>query len=477
MSKPKPIPDRWLNYRPIGERIHGTRFIAFKVPLSEYVNEDVEEACRLAPSSLLQSVNNLGIIIDLTNTNRYYNRQVFIEQNVEHQKLMIPGHRTPQRWMSEKFCEHVSEFLEANSDNDKLIGVHCTHGVNRTGYLICYFMITKLNMSPELAMEAFAAARGHPIERQNYTQSLSNINTAQEFPHIHQDAARNAEQNRPHMRSENYGMQKSAKYYQYKAAAYNNERSGERANETYINWQQNQERYRGANETAERISSCRIHSKDRQAQHQAQFQGQKQHSYKERRHQTSQERPHGNHNQASYNDWRHQTPQDRPHGNHNQASYNERRHQSSQERPHRSQTKNQDAHKESRQQTSHEQPHRSQNKYIDPHKEIRQQTSPEQSHRSQNKNKDAYRESMLQTQTSEERPRGNRESRKAISLSSKHSQRNIGPYICSARSIRNAQKFKQSLLSRNFSSSVPSSMDHSTNLFERPPNRPHSPYH
>lgn len=168
----KAIPDRWLNYQPIGQRVPSTRFIAFKVPLNRNINNTIDEELRLAPHSLLESVPNLGLIVDLTNTNRYYNPQAFKDKNVEHQKLMIPGHHTPSRDLAQRFCDYVTEFLEANADNDKLIGVHCTHGVNRTGYLICYFMITKMNMPPKLAIQTFADARGHNIERENYTSSL-----------------------------------------------------------------------------------------------------------------------------------------------------------------------------------------------------------------------------------------------------------------------------------------------------------------
>ncbi|XP_017868432.1 PREDICTED: probable tyrosine-protein phosphatase F54C8.4 [Drosophila arizonae] len=176
----KAIPDRWLNYRPIGERIAGTRFIAFKVPLRKNINESVDdEQLRLAPHSLLESVPNLGLIVDLTNTNRYYNPQTFRDLNVAHQKLMIPGHQTPTKQLAQRFCEYVTDFLDANPDNDKLIGVHCTHGVNRTGYLICYFMITKMNMSPKLAIQTFADARGHKIERKNYTESLQHLTSEQ----------------------------------------------------------------------------------------------------------------------------------------------------------------------------------------------------------------------------------------------------------------------------------------------------------
>ncbi|KAH8384738.1 hypothetical protein KR093_007128 [Drosophila rubida] len=174
----KAIPDRWLDYQPIGQRVPSTRFIAFKVPLRQNINETVDEERRLAPNSLLESVPNLGLIVDLTNTDRYYNPQTFKDQKVEHQKLMIPGHHTPSRALSQRFCEYVTNFLEANADNDKLIGVHCTHGVNRTGYLICYFMITKMNMAPKLAIQTFADARGHQIERDNYTSSLMQLRAA-----------------------------------------------------------------------------------------------------------------------------------------------------------------------------------------------------------------------------------------------------------------------------------------------------------
>ncbi|CAD7675479.1 unnamed protein product [Nyctereutes procyonoides] len=53
----------------------------------------------------------------------------------------------------------VNEFLKENTDNDKLIGVHCTHGLNRTGYLICRYLID-------------VQGAAHCLERQNYTEDL-----------------------------------------------------------------------------------------------------------------------------------------------------------------------------------------------------------------------------------------------------------------------------------------------------------------
>lgn len=70
---------------------------------------------------------------------------------------------------------------------DLLIGVHCTHGINRTGYLIARYLIDQCDWSSHAALDgehlpyprrlismfaAFEKARGYPIERGNYVQSL-----------------------------------------------------------------------------------------------------------------------------------------------------------------------------------------------------------------------------------------------------------------------------------------------------------------
>nr|XP_034974527.1 RNA/RNP complex-1-interacting phosphatase isoform X2 [Zootoca vivipara] len=55
---------------------------------------------------------------------------------------------------------------------DKLIGVHCTHGLNRTGYLVCRYLIDVEGMEPNMAIELFNRCRGHSIERKNYIEAL-----------------------------------------------------------------------------------------------------------------------------------------------------------------------------------------------------------------------------------------------------------------------------------------------------------------
>lgn len=55
----------------------------------------------------------------------------------------------------------------------KLIGVHCTHGLNRTGYFVCSFMALVLRIPPNDALRFFATARGYEIERENYVKGIT----------------------------------------------------------------------------------------------------------------------------------------------------------------------------------------------------------------------------------------------------------------------------------------------------------------
>ncbi|XP_075885881.1 RNA/RNP complex-1-interacting phosphatase isoform X2 [Nelusetta ayraudi] len=174
-NKHNGIPDRWLDYKAVGKRLEGTRFIAFKVPLKKSLH------CKLRPPDifghweLLDALNKenqeLGLIIDLTFTSRYYNIQD-VPESLVFLKIYTKGHEVPSDETILSFKRAVHRFLRDNAGNDKLIGVHCTHGLNRTGYLICRYLIDVDGMDPKKAVELFNSSRGHTIERKNYLDDL-----------------------------------------------------------------------------------------------------------------------------------------------------------------------------------------------------------------------------------------------------------------------------------------------------------------
>ncbi|XP_041665240.1 RNA/RNP complex-1-interacting phosphatase-like [Cheilinus undulatus] len=172
-KKKNGVPDRWLEYHPIGHRIPGTRFIAFKVPLK--ANRQVSAVDSFSLWDLLDSVQSqgedLGLIIDLTFTTKYYQLSD-VPQSVTYMKIPTQGQRVPSNNTILSFKQAVTDFLEENSDNDRLIGVHCTHGLNRTGYLMCRYLIDVDSVDPAAAVELFNTCRGHCIERSNYLDDL-----------------------------------------------------------------------------------------------------------------------------------------------------------------------------------------------------------------------------------------------------------------------------------------------------------------
>lgn len=202
-NKKTGVPDRWLDYRAVGERIPGTRFIAFKVPLKQSLNCNLPSSDVFGPWELLDALGKekqeLGLIIDLTFTTRYYKLED-IPNSLLCVKILTAGHNIPSDATILSFKRAVRKFLRDNTDNDKLIGVHCTHGLNRTGYLVCRYLIDVDGMDPKRAIGLFNASRGHTIERENYLKDLQfghkRSNNGMEEPE--QEPVRGSAVRRPH---------------------------------------------------------------------------------------------------------------------------------------------------------------------------------------------------------------------------------------------------------------------------------------
>nr|XP_058935882.1 RNA/RNP complex-1-interacting phosphatase-like [Kogia breviceps] len=152
----KHIPERWKDYLPVGQRMPGTRFIAFRVPLKKSFEKNLAPEECLSPLDLfnkLQEQNEeLGLIVDLTYTRRYYKPEDGPE-TIRYLRICTIGHQVPYDDTIFKFQCVVNGFLKENKDNDRLIGVHCTHSLNRTGYLICRYLIVVEGIWPDDAID------------------------------------------------------------------------------------------------------------------------------------------------------------------------------------------------------------------------------------------------------------------------------------------------------------------------------------
>ncbi|OPJ84381.1 hypothetical protein AV530_015815 [Patagioenas fasciata monilis] len=175
MVKKNTIPDGWRSLTPVGQPIPGTRFIAFKVPLKGAINQRLTPTQKFTPKDLIAAMKalnvELGLIIDLTYTTRYYEVKD-LPKSVQYKKLYTIGLEVPDNATILQFKKWVRKFLWENAGNEKLIGVHCTNGINRTGYLICRYLVDVEGWDPEAAIQAFGDARGHRMDGLVYLTDL-----------------------------------------------------------------------------------------------------------------------------------------------------------------------------------------------------------------------------------------------------------------------------------------------------------------
>ncbi|XP_078504413.1 mRNA-capping enzyme isoform X2 [Lissotriton helveticus] len=190
----------WL--KPLETRV-GAKFLPLKTMLGPRYDEQVPEENRFHPSMLSNYLKSLkvcctiswcllfpigrvfeqvtlmlpysevkmGLLIDLTNTTRFYDRNDIEKEGIKYMKLQCKGHgECPTPENTDTFIRLCEKFMEKNTE--ELIGVHCTHGFNRTGFLICAFLVEKMDWSVEAAVATYAQARPPGIYKDDYLKEL-----------------------------------------------------------------------------------------------------------------------------------------------------------------------------------------------------------------------------------------------------------------------------------------------------------------
>ena len=159
---PGPIPNRWLHCPRKSSKFIGDKFLAFKTPLDSKFDSQVAEEFLFHPEMVFSAVKNtkqkLGLWIDLTNTSRFYDRRIVENMDCSYVKINCRGHgETPSPEAVDNFIKICNKFIQKNPLH--LIGVHCTHGFNRTGFMIVSYLIREHDYSAEAAVSEFAKIR------------------------------------------------------------------------------------------------------------------------------------------------------------------------------------------------------------------------------------------------------------------------------------------------------------------------------
>ncbi|XP_010423938.1 PREDICTED: mRNA-capping enzyme isoform X1 [Camelina sativa] len=170
------IPQGWLDCPGFGLDLGC--IIPSKVPLSESYNEHVPPGKRYSFKQVVrnQRINGrkLGLVIDLTNTTRYYPTLELKKDGIKHVKIACRGRdAVPDNVSVNNFVNEVIHFILNQKHTKKYILVHCTHGHNRTGFMIVHYLMRSTpTMNVTQALKMFSDARPPGIYKADYIDAL-----------------------------------------------------------------------------------------------------------------------------------------------------------------------------------------------------------------------------------------------------------------------------------------------------------------
>ncbi|KAK4775931.1 hypothetical protein SAY87_023892 [Trapa incisa] len=169
------LPSGWLDCPSFGQEIEF--FIPSKVPLGESFNECIPPGKRYSFKQVIHQQRvlgrKLGLVIDLTNTSRYYSTSDLKKEGIKHVKIACVGRdAVPNNAQVNEFVYEVSQFLYRQKQAKRHIFVHCTHGHNRTGYMIVHYLMRSSSMSVTQAIKIFSDARPPGIYKPEYIDAL-----------------------------------------------------------------------------------------------------------------------------------------------------------------------------------------------------------------------------------------------------------------------------------------------------------------
>ncbi|OQS02438.1 hypothetical protein THRCLA_05189 [Thraustotheca clavata] len=177
-------PEHWDDVAKMGSVLslpRGGNIVCARVPLDDKFS--VPRGQEWTPLQLLESCLDQGLsvhlVIDLTNTFKYYNGQdEFERRNVEYVKLKVEGFAdVPSEMIIQRFFKTIDcwqrDLRSCSPSKLKPVAiVHCTHGLNRTGYLIVRYLIEKMNLSVKNALDTFTKTRSPGLIKHMYVTKL-----------------------------------------------------------------------------------------------------------------------------------------------------------------------------------------------------------------------------------------------------------------------------------------------------------------
>jgi hypothetical protein len=166
---------KWGQYESMGTPVLPTKFIPMKTPLSKSIVESWTDRPPfiLTVPHLLETQKaegrKIGLILDLSNHECLYSDDLDLN-DLRYSQISLVAKELPPSEYVDSVCLAAQEFWRAHPD--EYIAIHCAYGFNRTGFVVCCFLIEYCNLSVDEALAAFGSARPPGVRHRDFREEL-----------------------------------------------------------------------------------------------------------------------------------------------------------------------------------------------------------------------------------------------------------------------------------------------------------------
>ena len=153
--------EKWAATPNVGKLVGPTRLRPMKVMRQN----DPEHS----PESFAAKYPKVALVVDLSHSESpYMDSDPHIKRYI---KLSTVSKSLPDPREVEQFIKVVDSFFQESKNKDE-IAVHCHYGFNRTGFMICAYLVERQHLTITDAINMFATARPPGIKHQYFKDEL-----------------------------------------------------------------------------------------------------------------------------------------------------------------------------------------------------------------------------------------------------------------------------------------------------------------
>eukprot|EP00892_Ulva_mutabilis_P008658 jgi/Ulvmu1/6164/UM028_0020.1 len=168
---------KWASTPAMGRPVWPSLFIPMKSPLTEVLAESYlsGEPCAhphnipIMLQSAEQQGHTIGLVINLSVYHDLYAGDLH-GHHLQMRHVPLMSKNLPTAEAVQEVIGHAKQFWRDNAGS--CIAIHCAYGYNRTGFIICCYLIEVCGLSVEAALASFAHSRPDGIRHEDFLEGL-----------------------------------------------------------------------------------------------------------------------------------------------------------------------------------------------------------------------------------------------------------------------------------------------------------------